>query len=840
MMDPAERAVRFINKLRHTKGEWKGQPFNLRREQEKIVRDIFGTLRPDGARQYRTVYIEIPRKNGKALAIGTPMLTTKGWSTMESISTGDEVFAPDGMPVAVFGVSEVFTGNRCYRVTLSDGRTVAADAYHEWRLFDRYLERFVTVDTETVARRYRVGSRATHKERRYSVPVPDAVQLPDRCLLVDPYVLGVWLGDGSSAKAEITGADCEIHDAVRAAGYQSSYVYKRGAASTIGFLGLKPSLGSLGVIGNKHVPSDYLLGSEQQRRDLLAGLLDTDGCVCLGNGCPRVEFTSTKLTLAESTLFLARSLGWKASLTTGRAMLNGMDCGPKYRVSFNAWRNDSPFRLERKTERLPDRPRTATRSITIQVSDIEEIPSVFTRCIQVEGGMYLAGYDLVPTHNSELAAAIANKLLFADDEQGAEIYSAAADRDQAGIVFEVAASMVRQSPSLSQRAKIIPSTKRMIYGESFYRVLSAEHATKHGFNAHGVLFDELHTQPSRELWDVLTTSGGTRRQPLVVAITTAGWDRNSICWEIHEYARKVLEGIIVDPTFYAVIYAAPDDADWTDETIWQAANPALGDFRDIEEMRAFCERAKQTPALQNTFRRLYLNQWTRQDERWLDVSSWDAAAGEVFREDLAGERAYAGLDLAKKYDLAAFVLVLPDDEHCFDVLPFFFVPEATVEKRSRVDHVPYDRWVEDGFIQATPGNVIDYRWIRKRIEELGEEFNIREIAFDRWGATEIIQYLQEDGFEVVEFGQGFRDMSPPTSELLKLVLEKRLRHGGNPVLRWMADNLVVDQDPAGNLKPNKVKSRERIDGMVALIMGLDRALRNEGSVYNERGILSLG
>ncbi len=838
-MDAGERAVQVIRRLKHTKGQWAGQPFMLRSWQEKIVRDVFGTLLPTGARQYRTVYVEVPRKNGKALAVDTPMLTAKGWSTMGDLVVGDEVFAPDGILTQVLSVSDVFTGNRCYRVTLSDGRSVVADAAHEWRLYDRYLERFVTVDTETVSGRYRVGSRPTHRERRYSVPVPDAVQLPERELLIDPYVIGVWLGDGSSAKAEITGADCEIHDSVRAAGYESSYVYQRGKASTIGFLGLKHSLDKLGVIGNKHVPSDYLLGAEQQRRDVLAGLLDTDGSVCLGNGNPRVEFTSTKLTLAESALFLARSLGWKATLTTGRAMLYGADCGPKYRVCFSAWRDDSPFRLNRKTERLPARPKKATRSMTIQVAEVEEVASVPTRCIQVDGGMYLGGPDLVPTHNSELAAAIATVLLFADDEAGAEIYSAAADRDQASIVFDVAAAMVRQSASLSQRAKVIPSTKRIIYKDSVYRVLSAEHATKHGFNAHGVIFDELHTQPNRSLWDVLTTSGGTRRQPLTVAITTAGYDRNSICWEVHEYARKILAGIIKDPTFYAVIYAAPEEADWTDETVWAAANPALGDFRDIEEMRALCARAQETPALQNTFRRLYLNQWTRQADRWLSVMAWDASAGEVFPEDLWGERCYGGLDLASTTDLAAFVLVFPDEEYCFDVLPFFWVPEDAIDKRSNVDRVPYRQWVQDKLIEATPGNVIDYRWIRKRIGELGEQYNIREIAFDRWGATEIIQNLGDDGFTVAEFGQGFASMASPTQELLKLVLGKRLRHGGHPVLRWMADNMVVRQDPAGNVKPDKAKSTERIDGMVALIMGLDRALRNEASVYDERGMLSV-
>lgn len=454
---------------------------------------------------------------------------------------------------------------------------------------------------------------------------------------------------------------------------------------------------------------------------------------------------------------------------------------------------------------------------------------------------YRTVYIEVPRKNgkSELAAAIALVLLFADGEEGAEIYSAAADRDQASIVFDVAMQMVAQSVGLSQRSKVIPSTKRIVYKAGYYRVLSAEHATKHGFNAHGVIFDELHTQPTRALWDVLTTSGGTRRQPLTIAITTAGYDRNSICWEQHEYARKVLDGIVDDPTYYAVIYSAPDNADWTDEAVWKAANPALGDFRDIEEMRTFCKRAQQTPALQNTFRRLYLNQWTRQESRWLDLAVWDASAGEVVAEDLAGERAYAGLDLASTTDIAALVLVFPDDDGCIDVLPYFWVPENNVEKRTTVDRVPYAAWIHEGFIEATPGDVIDYRYIRKRINELGQQFNLKEIAFDRWGATEVIQDLQDDGFTVVEFGQGFASMAMPTRELLNLVLAKKLRHGGNPVLRWMADNMVVRQDPAGNVKPDKSKSTEKIDGMVALIMGLDRALRNEASVYDERGVLSL-
>ena len=396
--------------------------------------------------------------------------------------------------------------------------------------------------------------------------------------------------------------------------------------------------------------------------------------------------------------------------------------------------------------------------------------------------------------------------------------------------------------TLRNRCKILDSTKiiRVPATNGFYRVLSAEHATKHGYNASGIIFDELHVQPNRQLWDVLTTSGGTRAQPLTFAITTAGYDRFSICYEQHEYAKKILKGVIKDPTFYPVIYEVPEDADWTDERVWKKANPALGTFRDIREMRTLCNKAKEIPALQNTFRRLYLNQWTKQESRWLDLRKWDEC-GQEAAEDLEGETAYCGLDLSSTTDITAFVMVFPDggDPPGFDVLPIFWIPEEQMQARTLRDRVPYDDWVKEGFIRTTPGNVIDYRYIRKDIQELGERYHIKEIAFDRWGATEIVQYLEDDGFEMVMFGQGYASMAPPTKALMELVLGKRIYHGGNPVLRWMADNLVVRQDPAGNLKPDKEKSTEKIDGMVALIMGIDRALRHQGSIYDERGMLSI-
>ena len=447
---------------------------------------------------------------------------------------------------------------------------------------------------------------------------------------------------------------------------------------------------------------------------------------------------------------------------------------------------------------------------------------------------------------SELAAAVALLLTCGDGEERAEVYGCASDRQQATIVFDVAADMVRMCPALSKRVKILASQKRIIYlpTNSFYQVLSSEAYSKHGFNIHGVVYDELHAAPDRRLFDVMTKgSGDARMQPLFFYITTAGTDTNSICYETHQKAKDILEGRKIDPTFYPVIYGADEGDDWTDPKVWKKANPSLDITVGMDKVRAACESAKQNPGEENSFRQLRLNQWVKQAVRWMPMEKWDQCAFAVNEEELEGRVCYGGLDLSSTTDITAFVLVFPplDEEDKFQLLPYFWIPEETLDLRVRRDHVPYDVWERQGFLQTTEGNVVHYGYIEKFIERLGERFNIREIAFDRWGAVQMVQNLEGMGFTVVPFGQGFKDMSPPTKELMKLTLEKRIAHGGHPVLRWMMDNIFIRTDPAGNIKADKEKSTEKIDGAIAAIMGLDRAIRcgndTRASVYDSRGIL---
>ena len=445
---------------------------------------------------------------------------------------------------------------------------------------------------------------------------------------------------------------------------------------------------------------------------------------------------------------------------------------------------------------------------------------------------------------SELAAGIALYMLCADGEEGAEIYGCANDRQQAAIVFDVAREIVQQSPILRERIRIIDSQKRMVYmpTHSIYQALSSEVASKYGYNVHACIFDELLGQSNRKLYETMTQgSGAARKQPLNFVITTAGSDRNSICYEVHRKAVDQLEGRKYDSTFYPVVYSAPETADWTDPQVWAAANPSLGRTVDMEYYEQRCKSAMENPAEEIHFRQFHLCQWTNTSVRWMPMDKWDACAGRVDTRMLEGRPCYAGLDLSSTTDLTTLVLVFPplNEEGVYTVLPFFWLPEDTLALRVRRDHVMYDVWEKQGFLKTTEGNVVHYGFIEQFICQLGERYNIREIAYDRWNATMMVQALQDDGFTMIPFGQGFKDMSPPTKELMRLVLERHINHGGHPVLRWNMDNAFVRTDPAGNLKIDKEKSTEKVDGAVALVMALDRAMKNQGggSVYDERGLL---
>lgn len=432
-------------------------------------------------------------------------------------------------------------------------------------------------------------------------------------------------------------------------------------------------------------------------------------------------------------------------------------------------------------------------------------------------------------------------LFAADKEPGAEVYTAATKLEQAKITHAESEMMVRQSPGLRQ---LITShnNKLFIAGTSNkYVPLGADAKTADGLNVHGAIVDELHAHPSRELWDVLDTARGARRNSLMCAITTAGFNQEgSICLEQRKYLIDILEGTTDDDSFGGVIYTLDAEDDWRDEQHWGKANPNLGVSVFVEELRDAARKAAQVPAALFNFLTKRLNVWTQQVEAWLNLDDWDKGSAVFDEATLHGRACFGALDLASTTDLTAWVLVFPpvgNDPNWY-VLPRFFVPEENMQRREIKDRVPYAAWHRQGFIIATPGNVVDQELIRQQVLQDARDFDLQEVAYDEWNAAKLATELAADDVVMVKIPQNFQMLTAPTKHLEGLVLSGRIRHGGHPVLRWNAGNVVLLTDTNDNYRPNKKKSRDRIDGIVATVMALNRALfgEDDSSVYEQRGI----
>lgn len=447
---------------------------------------------------------------------------------------------------------------------------------------------------------------------------------------------------------------------------------------------------------------------------------------------------------------------------------------------------------------------------------------------------------------SALASAVALFMLCCDGEYSSECYSCASDKAQASIVFDTAAAMVEMSPELSKRLKVNRAAKRIFYPltNSFYQVVSADVPNKHGISASCVIFDELLAQKTPDFYRVMTTgTGDARRNPLTFVLSTAGTDKRSICYEQYKRAKQILAGERTDYSVYPVIYEADKNDDPASPDTWRRANPSLGITITEDKMRQAWDSACGNPVEEKLFKQLRLNIWSDDVAKWLPIEKWNDCYEAYGEDDLKGRQCYGGLDLSTKTDLTAFVLVFPPQEsdEPYKVLPYFWIPEDSVVRHEKSDHTPYRKWALSGEIMTTEGSVVHYDEIESFIIGLSKKFALKEIAMDSWNGQATAQHLTAEGMTMIEFRQGFRSMNEPTKELMNHIIERKISHNGNEILTWNLENLCVKTDPSGNLKPDKEKSTQRIDGAVAMIMALDRALkRNEsgdGNVYLQRGFI---
>jgi phage terminase large subunit-like protein len=463
---------------------------------------------------------------------------------------------------------------------------------------------------------------------------------------------------------------------------------------------------------------------------------------------------------------------------------------------------------------------------------------------------FRTAYVELPRKNgkSTMGAGVGLLLAFADGEPGAEVYSAATKRDQAIIVHGEATRMVKATLELLDLIDVFKNNLSRADTHQKYEPLGADDDTMDGLNVHGAVVDELHAHKTRAVFDLMETGTSARRQPMLFCITTAGTDQSetSVCWEQHVYGEQILRHIIEDDSFFVFISAIDEKDNWEDEQVWYKANPNLGISKKLEYMRQQAKKAKNMPSKLNTFLRLDLNRWTQQVIRWINMELWNDHAGPPIEEEaLRGRLCFGGLDLSSVSDLTAWMLLFPDPARPdrITILPRLWCPEAKLHDEHNRYHQQYQAWARDGWLRTTPGNAIDYETIRAQILDDASTFQVQEIAVDRlFQGYQLSMQLADEGLTVAACGMGYMSMAGPCKEFERRLLGGHLHHGGHPVLKWMANNVAVREDPAGNLKPDKASSQGKIDGIVGILLALDRIMRQDatGSVYEERGVLTIG
>ncbi len=866
----AEDPCRFIEQLPHVEGTWGTRTIVLHPAHVFATVNLFGFRKPDGSRRFTTALYAVARKNAKALALDTPIPTPNGWTVMGDLAPGDTVFGADGRPCRVTAVSPVYVDHDCYRLRFSNGDEVIADAGHRWLTTARVDQpggnrsgngqtRTRVRTTREIADSLRYGARG---DLNHSIAMPEPLDCDEVELPVAPYTLGAWLGDGHSACARLTCAreDSEILDGIRADGWPVQEKYRAGGKASTFVLSdgdcsqsarnrsLAASLRKLGVLGNKHVPAQYLRASIAQRLALLQGLMDTDGTVSKNGRV--ISYCGTDERLVGGVSELLASLGIKYSWRRDPLVCNGRTVpGIGHRLQFMAFRDELPvFRLRRKLDRMLFRKdcAIAPRSRTVQIVAAEPVPSVPVRCITVDSPdhLFLFGRTMLPTHNSTWAAAVLLYCELCEGELGPQVVSAATTGAQARIVFGIAKRMVDRTPDLRVAFGVEPFANAIacLQNGGTFKPINAKASTQDGLNPSAVCCDELHAHKTHDLLNVLKSAAGARKNPLFLFTTTEGYETPGPWPEQRKFAQDMLQGVLEADHYFAIIYALDDGDDDFDEARWQKANPLM-DANPLlaAEIAKEAIEAKAMPGRHAEFRIKRLNRQSAAANAWIDLPRWLRCNGAVDLAALVGAPCWGGLDLASTRDLCSFRLVWRVDG-AYLTWGRRWVPSLAAAQRTERGTVPYASWIAAGMIQQTDGEVTDYAVVERDIVEMFERFRPAAIAYDPWNAVDLVQRLVERELPMIEFVQGPKSYHPAMQELERAYIAGRFAHGGDPVLAWCASNVVPRYDANLNSAPDKKRSADKIDDMTALLMaiGVSLASNEVPSVYEERGIRFLG
>jgi len=931
----ADHALEFFSLLKLWKGrEYKNKEFVLGPHYQFIVSNLMGWKNDDGTRRFRTAYVEMARKGAKALGVDTLVPTPSGWTTVGKIVVGDRIFDENGNVCRVVSTTPVFENRKCYRVEFSDGETIVADSGHLWETIARRKfegrkgprgsrRKFKDVRTTAeIKKTIEVSPYNKKIEWNHKIKVSGPLKTKEKRFAIEPYTLGSWLGDGHTGAARITfsGKDSAIIREIIKDGYGISGWAKTRSAFTVTIGAFKTSslcrrghdkakyrtkdghcllcnrecdtarrngtqipphtkfslaekLRQMNLIGNKHIPAAYLRGSRDQRLSLLQGLMDTDGTI---DDRGQSTFVSTNKAVATGVFELVRTLGLKPSYNKTKAKLYQKDCGTAHRVKFTAYSDTPVFRLRRKYIKQRRPPSSPNRSSYRQIVSVRRVASVPVRCISVDSTskLFLVTKAMIATHNSTFAGGLGAFMFVADGEDGAEIYSAAVKKEQAKIVWNNIKNLTKKS-IFSKLIKYYTNNMSIESTWSKCEPLSSDTKSLDGLDTSFASLDELHAHPTPDVHDLVDDSVGARSQPLILIITTAGFDQEGICYQRREYLTRILKGLIEDDTFFGMIFTldtkkdwpelqtltssepGEKEDDWQDEENWIKAMPGLcgitksgkrygidengdpvpGYMTKLDDVRKKATYAAEVPAAQNNFLTKRMNIWTQQATRWISLQVWDENnTMEIKESRLKGRWCAAGIDLSSVSDLTCCVYLFPrdDDRKFVDVLMRCWCPEARLTDKKNKYKEQYQSWNRNGHLLVTPGEIIDYDFVRKQVIEDYKKFDVGLIGVDyAFQGVDFITKLgdkighSEKHPKIIGTGNSAPKVGPVCNEFERRLIGRKINHGGNPVLRFMADSVCVRENADGYKKPDKDKSQGKIDGIVAMLYAMDRLMRSK-------------
>ena len=839
--DEVDRAVDFISIIKHFLGKSAGKNFILEPWQEWFIAFILGFKWKDtGYRVVRNVYFQVARK---ALDVSTPVLTTTGWTTMGDIQVGDYVYDAEGKPTQVVYTTPVFKGD-CYDITFDDGETIRADAGHEWtaRHQFRRSKGYTTMTTEEIYQKWYNDRSNGYREYLVRIPTTKPIYYPEsNDMDIDYYALGLWLGDGTTGKPQFTTSreDIVLYDRlVERYGqyktykcpqhndtYQINFTNKRGQGKSK----LRIDLEKAGVFQDKHIPDFVFTSSITARTEFLRGMFDTDGYV---DKTGRIEITQRRKQISDGLAYIIHSLGYKAKIT--EKIVSG---NTYYRVTTNGDADNPLFYSERRIKRLK-KPKKDIKSRTIM--NMVKAPSTMVRCITVDDDkhQFLCGKSLIVNNNcgkDSLAAAIALYMLIVDGEASPEIACLANSREQARILFKY---ITQYAKSIDGKGKILKEYRNYITMPSNngeVKVFSADASKLDGLNVSCGIIDEYHEAKSRALYDVIASSMLQRTQPLMIVITTAGFDLQSPCHDMYMLGVEILEGIKDDDTFLPVIFQLDEDDDWKDmdnTEVWKKCQPNLGVTVTVDAMRAEVKKALNDSTAINGVLTKTFNKWVSSSLSWIPSEIVAKCMGRrVDLNDYAGQYAVIGMDCGSVSDFTSFSVCIPQpmtNEYVFK--SWTFIPNATYENSPRKEL--YKKFVDEGSMIITDGNVCDYDYIQRKIGEIGNVLMIDAIYSDAWNATSLLTSLQDSGYNVLPFSQAIGNFNAPTKEMERLIRESRAIIDKSQNVLWQFGNVELKVDSNGNAKPNKGVGKgsneayaKKIDSVISMCTALGGLLK---------------